>query len=249
MMPNCGLSEVQSLLRPACISVCSGFLTNSSFFAIWKTTTLEDKKLLRDCVLHWRVIFLLRFKDCIYLKDTGKKRTEPFLISLVYFRSNRKMRPRRVFPEKEALYFIASGKDKDTFEKKFMSEEKGFGVIATKTIEPGEFLLEYVGRHITGSEGETLSKDYSAEDAVLFLYFYSFLGRSYCVDGSKDTERLGRFINDDHIKPNSKIKIIMDEKKRPHLCAFALTKINAGEEIIYDYGDPNCPWRQSDGAD
>lgn len=35
------------------------------------------------------------------------------------------MRPRRVFPEKEALYFIAFGKDKDTFEKKFMSEEKG----------------------------------------------------------------------------------------------------------------------------
>lgn len=31
---------------------------------------------------------------------------------------------------------------------------------------------------------------------------------SHSVDGSKDTERLGRFINDDHIKPNSKIKIV-----------------------------------------
>ncbi|KAG1952332.1 N-lysine methyltransferase KMT5A [Pimephales promelas] len=127
----------------------------------------------------------------------------------------RKMRPKRVSPEKEALYFIASGKDKDTFEKKLMCEEKGFGVIATKHIEPGEFLLEYVGRHMAGSEGETLLKDYSAEDA----------GQSYCVDGSKATENLGRYINDDHIKPNSKIKIIMDEKKMPHLCVFALTKI------------------------
>ncbi|XP_056121572.1 uncharacterized protein LOC130099790 [Rhinichthys klamathensis goyatoka] len=36
----------------------------------------------------------------------------------------------------------------------------------------------------------------------------------------------------------------MDEKKMPHLCSFALTKINAGEEIVYDYGDPNCPCRQ-----
>jgi len=37
---------------------------------------------------------------------------------------------------------------------------------------------------------------------------------------------------------------IMDEKKMPHLCVFALTKINAGEEIVYDFGDPNCPWRR-----
>lgn len=37
---------------------------------------------------------------------------------------------------------------------------------------------------------------------------------------------------------------IVDEKKRPHLCAFALTKITAGEEIMFDYGDPDCPWRQ-----
>jgi len=35
------------------------------------------------------------------------------------------MRPQRVSPEKEALYFIASGKDKDTFQKKFISEERG----------------------------------------------------------------------------------------------------------------------------
>lgn len=35
------------------------------------------------------------------------------------------MRPRRVCPEKEALKFIASGKDKDIFQKKFMSQEKG----------------------------------------------------------------------------------------------------------------------------
>ncbi|XP_049897382.1 2-5A-dependent ribonuclease-like [Epinephelus moara] len=152
------------------------------------------------------------------------------------------MRPRRICPEKEALQFIASGKDKDTFEKKFINEEKGYGVFANKNIEPGEFLLEYVGRHITGPEGEDLFKEYADVDAA-FLYFYSFQGQTFCVDGSKTTERLGRFINDDHINPNSKIKIILDEQKTPHLCAFAITKINAGEEIVYDYGDPNCPWR------
>ncbi|CAL8264857.1 unnamed protein product [Gadus morhua 'NCC'] len=76
-----------------------------------------------------------------------------------------------------------------------------------------------------------------------FLYFYSFEGNTFCVDGTKSTARLGRFINDNHIKPNSKIKIILDEQKSPHLCAFAVKKIDAGEEIVYDYGDPNCQWR------
>lgn len=36
---------------------------------------------------------------------------------------------------------------------------------------------------------------------------------------------------------------ICDGEKRPHLCAFATTKIPAGEEIVFDYGDPDCPWR------
>ncbi len=54
----------------------------------------------------------------------------------------------------------------------------GYVVIPSKDIEAGEFLLEYAGRHMTGSEGEALFKEYSAEDAV-FLYFYSFQGHVY----------------------------------------------------------------------
>ncbi|XP_035999894.1 uncharacterized protein LOC118564814 [Fundulus heteroclitus] len=156
------------------------------------------------------------------------------------------MRQKRVCPETEALNFISSGRDKDTFYKRYINKEKGYGVFTSKNIEPGEFLLEYSGKHITGSEGEALFKKYSDANAA-FLYFYSFQGKTCCVDGSKNTQ-LGRFINDDHINPNSKIKIVMDEKKSPHLCVFATTKINAGEEIVYDYGDPNCPWRHTTKA-
>lgn len=47
-----------------------------------------------------------------------------------------------------------------------------------KDIEAGEFLLEYVGRYISVSEGETLFKDYSDEDAA-FLYFYSIQGQTF----------------------------------------------------------------------
>lgn len=35
------------------------------------------------------------------------------------------MRAKRICPEKEALHFIASGKDKDNFQKKLINEEKG----------------------------------------------------------------------------------------------------------------------------
>lgn len=83
-------------------------------------------------------------------------------------------------------------------------------------------MLEYVGRHINASEGESLFKEcsdtckdkgvcttyslfsYNPFVKVMILYF-QFL--SFCsVDDTKETERLGRFINDDHIKPNSRIE-------------------------------------------
>ena len=42
---------------------------------------------------------------------------------------------------------------------------------------------------------------------MIFLNFKKCI--SLCsVDGTKSTARLGRFINDNHIKPNSKIKIV-----------------------------------------
>lgn len=41
----------------------------------------------------------------------------------------------------------------------------------------------------------------------------------YSVDGSKEKARLGWFINDDHVKPNSKIKIVSNTVKS-HLFVF-----------------------------
>ncbi|KAM8747390.1 uncharacterized protein AB9X84_015426 isoform 1-T1 [Acanthopagrus schlegelii] len=54
---------------------------------------------------------------------------------------------------------------------------------------------------------------------------------------------LGRLVNDDHIKPNCKIKVI-DVGGMPHLCLFALRDIAPGEEITYNYGDSDWPWRR-----
>ena len=52
-------------------------------------------------------------------------------------------------------------------------------------------------------------------------------------------------VNDAHQGPakNSVIKII-DNNNTHHLCLFALRNIEENEELRYDYGDPNLPWRK-----
>lgn len=62
------------------------------------------------------------------------------------------------------------------------------------------------------------------------------------IDASREDGSLGRFVNDEHRCPNSKMKKI-DVNGVPHLCLFALHNIQEGEEITYDYGGNDCPWR------
>lgn len=52
------------------------------------------------------------------------------------------------------------------------------------------------------------------------------------VDAAKEDDSLGRLVKDDHVNPNSKVKIITIDKK-PHLCLFAKKDISPGEEISY----------------
>ncbi|KAL7846268.1 hypothetical protein AOLI_G00244600 [Acnodon oligacanthus] len=55
-------------------------------------------------------------------------------------------------------------------------------------------------------------------------------------------DSLGSLVNDDHVRPNSKMKTITVAGK-PHLCLFATRSITPGEEITYNYGDSEWPWR------
>jgi len=62
------------------------------------------------------------------------------------------------------------------------------------------------------------------------------------VDAAKEDDSLGRIANDSHKNPNSKMKTITVDRK-PHLCLFAIKDISPGEEIMYNYGDSDWPWR------
>lgn len=73
---------------------------------------------------------------------------------------------------------------------------------------------------------------------LMSFYFPNFLS----IDASREDESFGRLVNDEYRRPNSKMKRI-DVNGKPHLCLFAVDDIQEGEEITYDYGGEDCPWR------
>ncbi|KAG9281452.1 histone-lysine N-methyltransferase set-1-like [Astyanax mexicanus] len=97
------------------------------------------------------------------------------------------------------------------------------------------------GDLISKHESENRQKLY--HDALkVFMFEFRYNGKLFCVDASLDDGSLGRLVNDDHLNPNSKMRTITTVGK-PHLCLFATRSINPGEEITYNYGDSEWPWR------
>jgi len=66
----------------------------------------------------------------------------------------------------------------------------------------------------------------------------------YSMDSTKLTgDGLGRYVNDAvACETNTKMRVV-EIDKRPHLALFATKNILPNEEICYDYGVPDLPWR------
>ena len=64
------------------------------------------------------------------------------------------------------------------------------------------------------------------------------------IDASSEKSCLARFINDEEKRPNCKMKKLVFNNI-PHLCLFALTDINRGDELRYNYGEDEYPWRKT----
>nr|XP_057918564.1 uncharacterized protein LOC131109977 [Doryrhamphus excisus]XP_057918565.1 uncharacterized protein LOC131109977 [Doryrhamphus excisus]XP_057918566.1 uncharacterized protein LOC131109977 [Doryrhamphus excisus]XP_057920422.1 uncharacterized protein LOC131115987 isoform X1 [Doryrhamphus excisus]XP_057920423.1 uncharacterized protein LOC131115987 isoform X1 [Doryrhamphus excisus] len=153
------------------------------------------------------------------------------------------MRPQRVKvkPKEEAAYFASLGKDKDGFDIRFINSFKGRGVFSKRHFQKGEFLIEYRGQVISKQEHENRLHIY--HDALkVFMFEFRYNGKNLCVDAAQEDDSLGRLVNDDNVSPNSKMKTIT-VNGQPHLCLFATTDIKPGEEITYNYGDSDWPWR------
>ena len=63
------------------------------------------------------------------------------------------------------------------------------------------------------------------------------------LDASLEDKSLGRLVNDEHKNPNCKMQTIQVDNM-PHLCLFAIRDIVPGEEVTYNYGDSDWPWRK-----
>ncbi|KAL0967026.1 hypothetical protein UPYG_G00303640 [Umbra pygmaea] len=144
--------------------------------------------------------------------------------------------PPRISPLKDAMHHVVSKTDK-TFklDVKYINAVKGRGLFAKGTFCKGDFVVEYRGDLIKDAELQRRRKRYHASCAV---YMFDFK----CIDASREDGSFGRIVNDDHKHPNCKMKKI-DINGKPHLCLFALDDIKEGEEIAYDYGGEDYPWR------
>ncbi|KAI4905088.1 hypothetical protein NFI96_016806, partial [Prochilodus magdalenae] len=109
---------------------------------------------------------------------------------------------------------------------------EGYGVFATAVIPEGSFIVEYRG---TLREARQCTPD-------PYSYYFIHNNTPYCIDALVDDGSLGRLVNDDS-NPNSRMKIV-SVCQVPHLCLFALRDIQPGEEITYDYGGYDLPWRR-----
>ncbi|XP_077424987.1 uncharacterized protein LOC144053930 [Vanacampus margaritifer] len=155
-------------------------------------------------------------------------------------------RQRCLNPKKEAMLYIDTGRDKHGLDVKYISEFKGRGVFACASFEKGNFLLEYHGALLSKQECERRQRLYH-DKMKAFMFEFHFDGRTCCVDAATEDGSLGRLVNDDHINPNATMKYLNVQGK-PHLCLFATRDIDPGEEITYNYGDSDWPWRSKESG-
>lgn len=100
------------------------------------------------------------------------------------------------------------------------SKGAGLGLFAETPIKKDDFIIEYIGEHISTEESDRRGGKY------LFT-----LSKDTVVDG-KQRDNLARYINHSCV-PNCEVEIDEDEEE---INVYALRDIKSGEELTYDYG-------------
>ncbi|KAK9532242.1 hypothetical protein VZT92_009638 [Zoarces viviparus] len=115
-------------------------------------------------------------------------------------------------------------------------EGKGRAVFATRCFQKGEYVVEYHGDLLQITDAKTREAEYAQNPATgCYMYYFQYLSKTYCVDATGETDRMGRLIN--HSKTGNCQTKLHDIGGVPHLILVASRDINDGEELLYDYGD------------
>lgn len=115
-------------------------------------------------------------------------------------------------------------------------EGKGRAVFATRCFQKGEYVVEYHGDLLQITDAKKREAEYAQNPATgCYMYYFQYLCKTYCVDATKETGRMGRLLN--HSKNGNCQTKLHDISGVPHLILVASRNIDEGEELLYDYGD------------
>lgn len=115
-------------------------------------------------------------------------------------------------------------------------EGKGRGVFAVNGFKKGDFVVEYYGDLLDLSEAKLREAQYSRDPSTgCYMYYFQYQTKTYCVDATKESTRLGRLIN--HSKIGNCQTRLHPIDGTPHLILVASRDIKTDEELLYDYGD------------
>lgn len=150
-------------------------------------------------------------------------------------RSNRKTKTELKSEEHKHLDDLIKNGDEDGMKVKH-TEGKGRGVFAVNGFKKGDFVVEYHGDLLDLSEAKLREAQYSQDPSTgCYMYYFQYRTRTYCVDATKESGRLGRLIN--HSKTGNCQTRLHPIDGTPHLILVASQDIKADEELLYDYGD------------
>jgi len=114
---------------------------------------------------------------------------------------------------------------------------KNRGVVPTKNLSKGDFVVEYAGELIEHSTAEERENLYAMDVSKgCYMYYFKANGKQYCIDATAETGRFGRLVNHSRVHPNCTTKVVMLDKV-PRLVLIAKFDVDAGTELLYDYGD------------
>lgn len=115
-------------------------------------------------------------------------------------------------------------------------EGKGRAVFATQCFQKGDYIVEYHGDLLQITDAKKREAEYAQNPATgCYMYYFQYLCKTYCVDATRETGRMGRLIN--HSKNGNCQTKLHDINGVPHLILVASRDIDKGEELLYDYGD------------
>lgn len=150
-------------------------------------------------------------------------------------RSNRKTKAELKNEEHKHIDDLIKNSTEEGMQVKHI-EGKGRGVFAVKSFKKGEFVVEYHGDLLELAEAKVRETQYAQDPQTgCYMYYFQYQTKTYCVDATKETSRLGRLIN--HSKTGNCQTKLHPIDGTPHLILVASRDIEAEEELLYDYGD------------